>query len=210
MLRQRLLCAALLVMTSGIASAQAAFTTGYLDVYAGPASGYPLVARLGPGTPLRVMGCLSDWSWCDVVFNGNRGWAYSPDMSYTYQGSRVPLYSYLPSLGIPIVTFAIGSYWDRYYRGRPWYSQRDTWMRRPPPRHVHPQRPPPMHHGPARPNIRPGARGRTEMNRPGPGARPGQAPGNRSRSGARPGDRGGGPHREQHGPPGQPGQPPPR
>lgn len=189
MLRQRLLCLAVIAASCGIASAQTAFTTQYLDVFAGPANGYPLVARLGPGAPVQVMGCLSDWSWCDIVFAGNRGWAYSPDITYTYQGSRVPLYNYLPRLGIPIVTFSLGSYWDRYYRGRPWYSQRNVWMRRAPPPRSRPVGPPAMRPGPARPGSRPGEgpRGRPDIHRPGPGARPGQDRGNRPAPGARPG-----------------------
>jgi uncharacterized protein YraI len=133
-LRQRLLCVtgALLAAASSTSSAQIAFASGPLDVYAGPARGYPLVARLAPGVPIRIMGCLSDWSWCDITFGGNRGWAYAPGISYMYRGARVPIYAYAPPLGIPIVVFSIGAYWDRYYRGRPWYSQRNVWVHRPP------------------------------------------------------------------------------
>jgi uncharacterized protein YraI len=123
-------------------SAQEAFTTRTVNVRAGPDTSYPAVATLGGGAPVEVMGCLDDWSWCDVVFGYNRGWVYAPYLTYVYQGARVPFYTYAPSFGIPIVAFSLGSYWDRYYRGRPWYGRRDYWERREP-RHIRPPGPPP-------------------------------------------------------------------
>jgi uncharacterized protein YraI len=131
-----------LLAVSFAASAQDAFTTQTVNVRAGPDNSYPAVAVLGTGAPVHVMGCLDDWSWCDVIFGDNRGWVYSPYLSYVYQGYRVPFYSYAPAFGIPIISFSVGSYWDRYYRGRPWYGRRDYWERRQPV-HVRPSGPPP-------------------------------------------------------------------
>ena len=131
-----------LLAVSFAASAQDAFTTQTVNVRAGPDTSYPAVAVLGAGAPVQVMGCLDDWSWCDVVFGDNRGFVYSPYLSYVYQGYRVPFYSYAPSFGIPIISFSLGSYWDRYYRGRSWYGRRDYWERRQPV-HVRPSGPPP-------------------------------------------------------------------
>jgi uncharacterized protein YraI len=124
-------------------SAQDAFTTRSVNVRAGPDTSYPPVATLGGGAPVQVMGCLDDWSWCDVAFEDNRGWVYAPYLSYVYQGARVPFYTYAPSFGIPIVVFSLGSYWDRYYRGRSWYGRRDYWEHRAPPPRVRPSGPPP-------------------------------------------------------------------
>jgi uncharacterized protein YraI len=124
------------------ASAQEAYTTRSINVRAGPDTSYPPVATLGGGAPVQVMGCLDDWSWCDVVFGDNRGWAYAPYLNYVYQGARVPFYTYAPSFGIPIISFSLGSYWDRYYRGRSWYGRRDYWESRAP-QHVRPSGPPP-------------------------------------------------------------------
>jgi uncharacterized protein YraI len=230
MLRQRLLCVArvLLAAGCGTASAQMAFTTQPLSVFAGPSTGYPVVAQLPPGTHVRVMGCLSDWSWCDVLFAGNRGWAFAPQLSYNFQGSQGPLFSYAPRLGIPIVPFTLGSYWDRHYRGRPFYSDRDVWMHRRLPPHAGPW--PPPHAGawprggpPVRPGppvfARPFNQPRFDPGRPPPGARPpfhggpnmnrpppnmGHRPGGPGpqRPGAGPGGRPGGP-----GGPGRPGGP---
>src|SRR5208283_860241 len=130
--------AALLIAAPVAVMAQNAYTVKDANVRAGPDRTYPLVTRLASGVPLQVMGCLDDWSWCDVTFADNRGWVYGPNLSYLYEGDRVPLYTYAPSLGIPVETFSIGVYWDEYYRQRPWYSGRDQWVQRAPPPHVRP------------------------------------------------------------------------
>ena len=135
--------ASLLVAIPFATSAQEAFTSRSVNVRAGPDTSYPAVATLGGGAPVEVMGCLDDWSWCDVVFGYNRGWVYAPYLTYVYQGARVPFYSYAPSFGIPIIAFSLGSYWDRYYRGRPWYGRRDYWERRAPWQHARPSGPAP-------------------------------------------------------------------
>ena len=146
-------------------SAQDAFTTRSVNVRAGPDTSYPTVATLGGGAPVQVMGCLDDWSWCDVAFEDNRGWVYAPYLSYVYQGARVPFYTYAPSFGIPIIGFSVGSYWDRYYRGRSWYGRRDYWERRAP-QHARPS-------GPAPRSTPPSLRERADyQGRGGPSGRP--------------------------------------
>ena len=179
--------AALLLAAFGIASAQDAYTTRPKNVRAGPNQDYPLVARLDSGAPLDVHGCLSDWSWCDVSFaDDGRGWIYSDGVSFVYQGERVPLYSYAPSLGLTVITFSLGSYWGDYYRGRPWYSQRDQWEHRRLPEHTRPagrphQGPPPGRNPSASPgrHERPQPNGRSQSNarpQPMPHMSPSSAP----------------------------------
>ena len=139
----RLLLGVCLFALSAAATAQTAVTIHIARVYAGPDDSYPLVARLDEDIPVQVMGCLDDWSWCDVAFEDDRGWVYAPDIIYGYEGGYVPLYTYAPSLGIPVVEFTIENYWDRYYHGRPWYGEREEWEHRGPPRHHRPPGPPP-------------------------------------------------------------------
>jgi hypothetical protein len=46
-------------------------------------------------------------------------------------------------MGLAVVPFAVGPYWDTYYRGRPWYGRRSYWVGRPVPHHtivIHPGR----------------------------------------------------------------------
>jgi uncharacterized protein YraI len=154
-MRRRLLVhslGALLLASLGVASAQDAYTTRPMNVRAGPNRDYPLVAQLDAGAPLDLHGCLDDWSWCDVSFEDNRGWIYAGGVSFVYEGQRVPLYSYGPHLGLPVITFSLTTYWGDYYRGRPWYAQRNTWSHRtlPPHNRPHGQQfsgPPPAQHG---------------------------------------------------------------
>jgi uncharacterized protein YraI len=139
----RVLLSVCLLALSAAAAAQNAMTSHPVDVYAGPDDSYPTVARLDTDAPVQVMGCLDDWSWCDVAFKDNRGWLYAPDITYDYEGGYVPLYTYAPSLGIPVEQFTIGDYWERYYHGRPWYTQRDEFVQRGPSHHHRPPGPPP-------------------------------------------------------------------
>ena len=138
----------LAVSTAGVA--QNAMTTREVTVRAGPDRSYPLVARLETDTPIQVMGCLDDWSWCDVAFQEDRGWMYAPDLTYSYEGGYVPLYSYAPGLGIPVVAFSIDSYWGEHYRQRDWYAQRTEWEHRGI-NHERPSGPPPSAGPPPRP-----------------------------------------------------------
>jgi uncharacterized protein YraI len=177
-----------------IAAAQTAYLTTAVNVRAGPDSAYPVVVRVAPGAPLTVFGCLGDWSWCDVGAGPNRGWVYAKFLVYPYQSRRVPIIAYGPSLGLPIIAFSVGPYWDSYYRGRPWYVNRTYWEHRPPPPvrpsprppTIQPVRPPPtIQPVPSPPAIQP-------VPSPPTGGRPpngGRPPG----GGRPPPDQGGGP-----------------
>src|ERR1700743_2950837 len=169
---------AVLPMTANAQSQ--AFTTSPVNVRAGPASDYPIVAQLPGGVPVAVMGCIANFQWCDVATSNLRGWVYASRLSSPYQGSNVPLMSYGTTLGLPILGFSIADYWGNYYRGRPWYNQQSRWAHHAPP--------PPPRPGAGRPPGRP---------HPGhPGARPGGYPpghaGGRPPGGQQPGNAGGG------------------
>jgi uncharacterized protein YraI len=141
--------AALMTLCAGVL-AQNAMTTTSADLYAGPDDSYPMVAQVDSNTPVQVYGCLDDWSWCDVGFQDARGWLYSPDITYMYQGGYVPLYSYAPSLGIAVEPFSVDVYWGHYYQGRPWFAKREDWAHRTV-NHRRPSGPPPSANRPPRP-----------------------------------------------------------
>jgi uncharacterized protein YraI len=125
------------------AAAQQAVVSGG-NLRAGPDRTYPLVAQLAPGTPATVMGCISGYTWCDVVVPGGlRGWLYGGRLGYAYQGAPVPLLGIGAAIGVPIITFSLDSYWNNYYRDRSWYSQPRWWGGRRPLPPVPGWRPPP-------------------------------------------------------------------
>ena len=148
-----------------------------MNLRAGPSAEYPLVFNLPTNTLLNVNGCLEDWSWCDVDWEGNRGWIYGDYLYTDWQNRRVPVFEYGASMGFGIVTFSVGDYWGRYYRGRPWYARERYWMhRQPPPRHPRPLPRPPITRPPGRPDA-PGngnrpARPDKPASRPAPDRRP--------------------------------------
>lgn len=208
-LRCSLLLVAALALPA-VVCAQVAYTTQAVNVRAGPDREYPQVAWLPGGAPVTVAGCIDGYRWCDVVAGPNRGWVYAKFLSYPYQNRPVPIINGGAILGLPLITFSIGPYWDNYYRGRPWYGNRHYWYNRPaPPPYYRPPpvyRPPPPHYRPPTyqppssrpPSYRPPSQ-RPDDGRP-PGGRPpntGQPPGGRPPStnpppsGGRPGGIGG-------------------
>ena len=135
-MRRSLYIVMLLVAFSAAAAslqAQTAFTSRQANLRAGPDRTYPLVALLPTDTEVSVAGCVQGWSWCDVIAGPDRGWVYAGNLVYPYQDRRVTILSSGGWVGLPIVTFSPGIYWDTYYRGRPWYARRSYWVARPVP-----------------------------------------------------------------------------
>jgi uncharacterized protein YraI len=129
------LAAAIALGMPAAAQAQQAQTAKWVNLRAGPARDYPLVASFPPGVPIAVQGCIGGYSWCDVVGpGGERGWIYAGNIVYPYQSAYVPVIQYGAVIGIPVITFVIGNYWGDYYRHRPWYGNMQHWHNhRPPP-----------------------------------------------------------------------------
>jgi uncharacterized protein YraI len=97
------------------------FSTGNVNMRAGPSTANPVVATIPSGSPVEIVGCLAGWSWCDTVWTGSRGWVIGAYLNAAWRGRAVPFVSYAPRLGVPIVVYNGPAYWRRYYAGRPWF-----------------------------------------------------------------------------------------
>jgi uncharacterized protein YraI len=99
-----------------------AYTRADLNLRVGPGTNYGVIDVIPRGHPVDVLGCLADYNWCDIEWDGLRGWVSA---SYLVQpGTQAYLPQVGPRIGLPIITFSFGTYHDRYYRDRPWYRER--------------------------------------------------------------------------------------
>ncbi|MFT4256851.1 MAG: SH3 domain-containing protein [Pseudoxanthomonas sp.] len=115
-----------------IASAETAYTNASVNLRTGPDADYPRIVTLRAGQRVEIYGCINDWSWCDVETGRERGWISSAYLDYDYRGRRVGVSRYGAEIGLPILSFILGTYWDDHYRGKSWYSQRSHWENRTP------------------------------------------------------------------------------
>jgi uncharacterized protein YraI len=59
--------ASALAMLPTLSHAQDARTAKPVNLRAGPARDYPVVAVLPAGAAIGVQGCIADFTWCDVT-----------------------------------------------------------------------------------------------------------------------------------------------
>jgi uncharacterized protein YraI len=119
-----------LVFCLPVALAQPATTTTSVTVRAGPARSMPNVTTLLSNTSVNVVGCVANWSWCEVIAGRERGWVYTRYLSVVFEGRAMTIVNGGPHLGLPVVEFALGPYWDEHYTQRLWFAQKATWQRR--------------------------------------------------------------------------------
>ncbi|TVR11674.1 MAG: hypothetical protein EA385_00920 [Salinarimonadaceae bacterium] len=114
-----------ITMTPVTASASApGYVTTHLNVRAGPGTQFPAVAVFPPGARVNVIGCTRGFRWCDVSARGIRGWVSAAYLEVNHRNRRARAPAIAAHIGLPIITFQIGSYWDSHYRAHSWYSQR--------------------------------------------------------------------------------------
>ncbi len=123
---------------AGGAGAYEAVVTSSAPLEAGPSPDYPQVDELDAGAPVTVYGCVNGYEWCDVSFQGNRGWFDAQYLTVPYQGQQVPIFDYGVQIGLPVIGFSFDDYWGRYYHDRPFFGERE--------RYAHVALPPPRSH----------------------------------------------------------------
>ena len=126
------LVAGMMSATPALARDSRAFTLRSTPILAGPERDYPVLRWLRANRAVTVHGCLDDQSWCDVSARADRGWVDGSDLAVTYRGRRTRIDAGINAeLGIGIVSFLFGNYWDDHYRGRSFYAQRSRWEPQP-------------------------------------------------------------------------------
>ncbi|WP_137387793.1 SH3 domain-containing protein [Rhodoligotrophos defluvii] len=116
------------------------YTTGTVNMRAGPGTDYPRVATVPEGSPVTIHGCTAGYRWCDTSWRNQRGWISANYLNWaSYRGRSVYLPNYAGVIGVPVIGFYFDDYWYDYYRYRPWYKHRHRWHHRPP--HHHPGKP---------------------------------------------------------------------
>jgi uncharacterized protein YraI len=108
----------------GSATAFPGYTTDPVNMRAGPGQTYPVIVLLGDDQPVEINGCIAQYNWCDVQTGPYRGWVSGQFLQGVYDNRDEFITDLGPQAGVPIISFEIGDYWNRYYRDRPFYSQR--------------------------------------------------------------------------------------
>ena len=142
--------AALMMVIPAAAFAADGYLITNVNMRAGPDVQYPVVQVVPVNSWVSVQGCTTGWQWCDVIAGPSRGWIAGTYIAYMYNNQPVYIADYGAQIGIPVVSFVIGTYWGRYYLNRPFYRDRARWYARPIP--IRPPARPPMR---PRPPIRP-------------------------------------------------------
>ena len=116
-----------LVIGPNLASALTAVTTEPTNLRAGPAFDFPVVDQIPDDAQVTVHGCVRAYRWCDISWRDARGWVAGDELAYLDGDRRVTIVEYGPRIRLPIIAFSFDTYWDRYYRGRPFYGERTRW-----------------------------------------------------------------------------------
>lgn len=116
---------AIAVLAAGVSAAAAttvSVSTADVNLRAGPSTSYPVVVVVPEGASIVTHGCVDDYAWCDVAYDGHRGWVSSSYIGVIYLGEPVVLTPAVASdVGVTVVVYD-RVYWDTYYVAQPWYG----------------------------------------------------------------------------------------
>ena len=138
------------------AQAATAYATNNLHLRAGPDGRYPSVGVVRDGERVELLGCVDGEQWCEVeTRDGEYGWVAAYYLRLTkLNGRRVTIIEEKADGGVRVIIYNPHYYWDRHYRNKYFYKDRDKWLGKPP--HYHDHDDDDDHHGhPAKPKPRP-------------------------------------------------------
>ncbi|MCW5715171.1 MAG: DUF1236 domain-containing protein [Bauldia sp.] len=99
-----------------------------LNLRAGPGPAYPVITTIPANAAVNIYGCDAALAWCDIDWNGNRGWSYS---AYLIYGGTVtaPLPAPVPLPQVvqnppPTVVYDPEAYFNQYYQNQEFYNDR--------------------------------------------------------------------------------------
>lgn len=95
--------AATLIPNLAMAATASAITD--LNIRSGPGPQYSVVGAIQNGDRATVTGCIQGSLWCQVVYNGKQGWAYSKYLTMPRADNTVVIADHRAALDIPTVTY---------------------------------------------------------------------------------------------------------
>lgn len=131
MMRIAILFIAALFLLPHTAQAAEAFANAKVNLRAGPDGGYPVVDVLKHGQRVELLGCIAGYQWCEVeTRSGENGWVYAHYLDTNISGSSGQSLTIIQTGGggLKIITFNPRNYWNRYYRTKYFYPERDRWL----------------------------------------------------------------------------------
>ncbi|ESR26009.1 SH3 domain-containing protein [Lutibaculum baratangense] len=87
------------------AAAKPGLATSDLNLRAGPGTGHAVIATIPRGGAVDVEGCLSDLAWCEVAWNGRRGWASARYLALEGTGGGTTILRSGRSSALPVVRY---------------------------------------------------------------------------------------------------------
>lgn len=105
------------------------FANASTYLHAGPGQDFPVVSHIPPGANINIIGCTSGYVWCDVAWNGNRGWISARFLDSVFNEQHVNVAEYGAVIEVPHVVFDQNAYWRRNYVTYPFYSVSRYWRR---------------------------------------------------------------------------------
>lgn len=103
------------------------FSNASTYLHAGPGQDFPVVAHIPPGADIKISGCTQGFIWCDVAWNGNRGWIAGRFLDGSINDQNVNVVDRGAELSVPTVVFDQRTYWRHNYRTYPFYSSPRFW-----------------------------------------------------------------------------------